>query len=495
MAETWRGFGADMSAAVREALDKGRSPAERAYGVGVIVHNYFGARGVMLTSSELRALAGELVGPRLVPAVDEPAVAEDAPPSIAEPRVELVSFVGKEEPTERAWAGDQRIAPPPEVADSVFAAPSQLVNVVDREAASFDRLVFKVVEAARPRLTGAAADRGRARVTIDAAIDEISRNEDATPSAEMRQRLSRAAMSEIHGLGLLDRLWADRSIRAVYVNGPEQVQVERNGMREPVSEKFRDAAHLLDIARRLARPGSTGIVEFQMRDGGNGIVVFPPAAPSGPVLVLQRGEPGNATLERLVASRMLDRRIAALLAIAARARLNIAVLGPQGSGKTALLAAIARDLSAVRVVTVAAHRQFRWPSATKVELVVPPSGPSFGSLVTAGARLQPDVLVVDALPPGDVPALVTRLSRGARGLLVALRTDAMAVVLARSADLVVRLGQSSDGRVRVLAVEDATGASVFVHDGGGFHRLTMSPAFAGIVQEAGYGEALAGIFH
>ena len=493
MDETWLAFGADMGGQVREALDAVRSPAERAYGVGVIVHNYFRTRGITLTSYELRALAGELVELQPSP----PPAAPEAPVAVAEeaaPATALVSFTDKDEATRRAWAGDDS-APPPTVADAVCAAPpSMLVNVVGREAASFDRLLMKVVELAAPSVGSAPLDRGLARVTIDRTIDEVLRRQEATLPAGMRQRLSQMAFSEICGLGLLDRLWADRSIRAVYVDGPDQVYVERDGVREPAPETFRDAAHLLDIAQRLARPASSGVVDIQLRDGGTGLVIFPPAAPGGPVLMLHRGEPGSATFDRLIAAQVLDRRIAALLGIAARARLNIVVLGPEGSGKTAMLAAIARDLSSFRVVTLAAHRQFSWPSAGKVELVARANGSPFGALMTAGARLKPDLLVVDALPAGDVPALAARLSRGGRGMLAARRPDAMAAVLARAADMTVRLGQSPDGLFRVQSVEDAAGASIFVHDGRTFQQLTTAPAFAGIVREAGYGEALSGIF-
>jgi type IV secretory pathway ATPase VirB11/archaellum biosynthesis ATPase len=210
--------------------------------------------------------------------------------------------------------------------------------------------------------------------------------------------------------------------------------------------------------------------------------------------MLHRGEPASATFDRLISAQMLDRRIATLLGIAARARLNVVVLGPEGSGKTALLAAIARDLATFRVVTLAAHRHFNSSSVGKVELVARAGGPTFGVLMTAGARLKPDLLVVDAPPASDIPALAARLSRGGRGTLVALRSDAMAAVLARTVDLVVRLGPSPDGLFRVLSVEDAAGTSIFVHDGRRFHQLTTAPAFAGIVREAGYGEALSGIF-
>ncbi len=502
MDETWRAFGADMGAQVREALDAVRSPAERAYGLGVIVHNYFRARGVTLTSYELRALAGELVELQPVPlsvspSVPSPAIVEQpaaAAPEAPAPAAELVSFADKDEATRRAWAGDDS-APPPAVAETVFAAPpSKLVNVIGREAASFDRLLTKVVERAAPLVGSAPLDRGLARATIDRTIDEVLRHEDATLPAGMQQRLSQMVFSEICGLGLLDRLWADRSIRAVYVDGPDQVHVERNGVREPAPETFRDAAHLLDIARRLARPASSGVVDVQLRDGGSGLVIFPPGAPGGPVLMLHRGEPGNATFDRLIAAHVLDRRMAALLGIAARARLNIVVVGPEGSGKTALLAAIARDLSSFRVVTLAAHRHFSWPSSGKVELVVQAGGSPFGTLMSAGARLKPDLLVIDSPPVGDIPALAARLSRGGRGTLVAVRPDAMAALLARAADLTIRLGPSPDGLFRVQSVEDTAGTSIFTHDGRAFHRRTTAPAFAGIVREAGYGEALAGIF-
>ena len=199
MDETWLTFAADMGAQVREVLDGGRSPAERAYGVGVIVHNYFRTRGITLTSYELRALAGELV--ELQQAPPSPVVNKEEEAETADAAAELVSFAAKEEATERAWAGDVPTASPPAVADTVFAPPpSTLVNVVGREAASLDRLLMKVVEIAAPSVGSAPLDRGLARATIDRTIDEVLRRQEATLSAEMRQRLSLMAFREICGL-------------------------------------------------------------------------------------------------------------------------------------------------------------------------------------------------------------------------------------------------------------------------------------------------------
>ncbi|MBI3197679.1 MAG: Flp pilus assembly complex ATPase component TadA [Rhodospirillales bacterium] len=300
-------------------------------------------------------------------------------------------------------------------------------------------------------------------------------------------------MSEICGLGLIDRLWADRSVRAVVVNRSDAVFVERNGALEPAPEQFRDREHLLDIVARLTRLPPSGIAEFRLRDGSEGTLVVPPAAPSGPVLILRRGEPGSATFERLIASEMLDRAIAGLLRIAVRCRLDLVIAGPEGSGKTALLAAIARDLGeAARVVTVARHREFRWPSQSKVELVAASAGEgaaSLSALLMAAVRLRPDLLLVDSVRRSELAALGKALSHGERATIAAL-SDAEIDAFEGRVDLSVRLGRARDGLFHVVSVTDSSGARLFVHENGRFHRGNAEPAFAGLVRDAGYGDAL-----
>ena len=140
-------------------------------------------------------------------------------------------------------------------------------------------------------------------------------------------------MSELCGLGPLDRIWADPSVRAVIVNGPAAIHVERQGVLEPSPERFRDQAHLAELVGRLVRRPSSDAVLFRLRDGGEGMVIFPPAAPAGPVLVLRRGEPGNATFERLIAAGTLAASMADLLRIAARCRRRCSSSGPRAPAR------------------------------------------------------------------------------------------------------------------------------------------------------------------
>jgi Flp pilus assembly CpaF family ATPase len=524
MQETWSAFAGEMGGQVLSTIDNGRSPAEIAYGIGIILHNYFRSRGIPLTTYELRALANEFVDlpkPDLsepsfeapvaelpvaevlvaeVPVAEAPLVEEPVASPSVEPQqektTELVSF-DADHASAAAWAGEDTAPSAPILTDAPSVTPpSPLVNVVARDAASFDKRLLDVVELAGARLgvtPQARIDRNRAREEIDRAIEEVAGSQTGAASAELHGRLAAYALTEICGLGLIDRLWADRSIRAIFVDGPHAVHVARDGGRRPSTETFRDANHLRDLALRLARPRSSGVVEFSLRDGGNGVVIFPPAATEGPVLMVRRGEPGNATFDRLIASDMLDGRIAALLRVATRARLSILVVGPEGSGKTALLAAMARDLGQARLVTLARHREFRWASPHKVELVAQPTV-AYTDLMLAGLRLQPDLLVLDSIDRPEAAVLVDRLMRGAQGLIAALRVEGLAGLAAYPADLIVRLGSSGDSRFRVQSVEDRAGVRLFVHEGARWCPLGDAPVFAQKVRSAGYGEALSSIF-
>ena len=183
--------------------------------------------------------------------------------------------------------------------------------------------------------------------------------------------------------------------------------------------------------------------------------------------------------------------MADLLRVAVRSRLNILVSGPAGSGKTALLAALARDIEEARVVTVARHRAFRTAAPQRIELVAQGEAAPLPALMSAGASLRPDLLVVDSVQLEDVPELVERLSRGTRGTVAALEPASLAAGLAHAVDVVVRLGRGADGRYRVVSLQDAEGMAVFVHESGHFVRRSTRPAFAGAVAAAGHAGSLA----
>ncbi len=456
--EAWASFCREMDAAVQAALDASRTPPEIAYAVGEIVHNYFRARGVTLTSQELRCIVAELVAPPTpTPEPDE--------------LTAMVSFASLAAGSSPWTGGEAADAGPARVEVSIPSARSPLVERLEPHEAGVDRLLPRVVAAALQTVDG--LSRAAALSALRGIVDAETSAEAGEWPSEARERLALMALSEVSGLGLIDRLWSDRSIQAVYVNGPKAVFVERAGILTPAAETFSDEAHLMRLLVRLARGVREGVVEIRLRDGGGGTIVFPPAAPAGPVAVIRRGDPAGATFARLIASELIDRRSADVLRIAARSHLKIAVSGPRGSGRTALLVALARDLGDLRVVTVAGHRSFRYRSPTKVELAATAGGPA--SLVETARRLRPDVLVLDGVPSRALP-------EGGTAIVAAL-DDAERW----PADLTIRLGRATDGLYRVLGLQDASGVDLRTGQIG-------RPSFADAVEAAGYGAAWSRLF-
>jgi pilus assembly protein CpaF len=423
-------------------------------------------------------------------------------------------------------------APPPAVADKALEPPpSPIVKVAPREPAPLERLLSRAIDlakgraaAARPDSPVTAAEQAVSvplpgipselsvapperplAATVEKPAVVVASNEKplaaaasnekpappaSPPAAVPEKPPAAAAANEIVKLGLIDRLWSDRSIQAIFVNGAQSVFIERGGALHAVKEVFRDEAHLSELVARLVGRPESGMADFQLRDGATGFVILPPHAPSGPVLTMRRADPGQATLDKLVAAGAIDRPVAELLRLGARARLNMLVTGPRYCGKTALLVALVRDLEpSLRVVTVAAHRHFAWPLASKVELVAAPPA-SIAKLIPPAAKLEPGLLVLDGVTLPDVAALAERLLRGAPGTLAALGTEAMSDALVRSVDLVARIDRI-DGAFRVVTIEDSTGAMVFRHENGKLLRGTTTPAFAPSLQARGHGLALA----
>ncbi len=330
MDEAWRAFGGEMGGAVQAALAAGKSPPQVAYAIGETVHNFFRTRGLTLTSFELRQRVAELLAaaPRVPPTQPAADTRPEPPAAPAEP-LPLVAFA--EDPATRPsrWTGGETAPERPPVAEAALAPPaSPLVTMLPREPE--DARVARIGREVRRRLgrDPFGAPRAAVRQAIAAAIDRLE------PAAGRNGDLGQRVLSDLCGLGPLDALWADQSVRAVLVNGVESLQVERDDGMVAVVGGFRDRAHLEEIAARLAGPSGAPALTLDLRDGGEAVVLRPPVAPEGPVLVLRRGEPGEATLERLVAAGRLARPMAELLRLAVRSHLTVAVAGPGGSGKT-----------------------------------------------------------------------------------------------------------------------------------------------------------------
>ena len=157
-------------------------------------------------------------------------------------------------------------------------------------------------------------------------------------------------LHEMTGLGSLEPLLKDPTVGDIMINGHNCVYVERGGMLEQTSVRFRNDAHLLRIINKVVSAVGRRVDESQplcdarLSDGSRVNVVLRPVALDGPVVSIRKFPAKPYNLEQLVANGALSQPIAHLLSATVRNRVSLIVSGGTGSGKTTLLNALANHI-------------------------------------------------------------------------------------------------------------------------------------------------------
>jgi type IV secretory pathway ATPase VirB11/archaellum biosynthesis ATPase len=550
IASTMRAFRGHREAYVRSLFSSEQSPPDITYALGEAIYAFFRHRQLVLNSRELRDLTATIIqewaasGPSaateqkdVAPAPADqksatpaaiPVVAGTPKPMATEAVIATGSEPAKLKPP--AMPGTQTAAPanaehlrvvhdaalhgaaqsaaPGAVAGGLVQARRQPQNdqegvkpekteadvvTAAGDAASVEALAARCIEAVEARIAArkVSGDRSSVLAAIDGALSEVLKGLPQPASPKLREQLFGLTANEVIGLGAIARIWRDSSVQSIFVNGANNILVERNGSLVPATTSFRDEPHLLKFIRRIGVSTDQPVSELGLPNGGKCVAIFPPVSPEGPVFAFHRGATFNATLASLIASDTIDERIAALLRLAAKAGLATAVIGPRQSAKTSILSAICNDLGeTMRIVTVARSRELRARQAGRIELVESENTP-LATLLHYAGLMGPELLVIDGAEAREAAALVKLDRSGIKGLMLSLNDGDDIDVAALGPDIVIRTGWGYDSQLRVLKVQDSTGAPIFTHEAGCFRLSNARPAFAEKLQAADHTAALA----
>jgi pilus assembly protein CpaF len=214
-------------------------------------------------------------------------------------------------------------------------------------------------------------------------------------------------VNDMFGVGPIERLLTDERVTDILVNGPDQIYVERGGKLELTPLKFRDNAHVINVAQRIAAAvgrrvdESSPMVDARLADGSRVNVVLPPIALRGASISIRKFAKRNITLGRMAQQGNISPAMVDVLRIAAACRLNIVISGGTGSGKTTLLNALSRFIEeSERIVTIedAAELQLQQPHVVSLETRPENSeglgGVSQRDLVRNALRMRPDRIIL-----------------------------------------------------------------------------------------------------
>jgi pilus assembly protein CpaF len=342
---------------------------------------------------------------------------------------------------------------------------------------------------------GAAArlDREELGRQIGELIGEILREEKIRLNQREQKDLVELLLDDMLGLGPLEPLLADESVTDIMVNGPSQVYVERKGKLDLTDVKFRDNAHVMNVCSRIVSQVGRRVDESQplcdarLMDGSRVNIIIPPLAIDGPSISIRKFSKKGITLDIMAKQRNLSDKMAKVLKIAARCRLNILISGGTGSGKTTLLNAMSQLIDiGERIVTIedAAELQLQQPHVVRLE-TRPPNLEGVGEinmrdLVKNSLRMRPDRIILGEVRGPEALDMLQAMNTGHDGSLgtvhanrprealtrlenmigmasVNLPAKAVRTQIASAIDMIVQVSRMRDGMRRITSVMEVVG--------------------------------------
>src|SRR6187549_2084777 len=300
-------------------------------------------------------------------------------------------------------------------------------------------------------------------------------------------------LDEMTGLGPLEPLLKDPTINDILINGHECVYVERAGVLEPLSVRFKDEAHLLRIINKIvAAVGrrvdeSHPMCDARLLDGSRVNVAVRPIGVDGPLVSIRKFSKKPFNLNKLVEINAIKPPMAELLAAAVKCRITTIISGGTGSGKTTMLNALSAFISEKeRLITIedAAELQLQQPHVARME-TRPPNIEGKGEirqreLVKNALRMRPERIILGECRGEEAFDMLQAMNTGHEGSMATIHANnpreaisrleqlvgmaglPMTVAsirsqIANAIQLIVQLQRMSDGKRRVTSIAEITG--------------------------------------
>jgi pilus assembly protein CpaF len=334
------------------------------------------------------------------------------------------------------------------------------------------------------------------RATID--LVETLETSGELPKYIDQDALIKETLNEALALGPLEDLFADEGIDEILIDRRDRVVVGKNGQLRGSGKAFSSDEVFERVVKRLVHEAgatideSRPVVDMRMRDGTRLTAAVAPVAARGACLVLKKPSTNTPSLADLVSQGTLSSGMADFLTTCINARRNILVCGGPGSGKTTLVGALAAASPAgERVVSIEDVAELAISRDEWIQLETRPAASAsggkasdvdLGALLDTALRLMPDRLVVGEVRGREAITLVQALGSSVDGAIVAASGEgatpvlnrittlarashahgsdaALREIVAQAFEIVVHVGRTTDGALRVHSIEEVTGVS------------------------------------
>jgi pilus assembly protein CpaF len=326
------------------------------------------------------------------------------------------------------------------------------------------------------RINPAAAGRmpsHQLRAEIAQIVSEIATETRVQLNEREESTLATELVDDMVGLGPIEPLLNDDEITDILINGPFDIFVERRGKLEKTRVRFRDAAHLVNVAQRIASAvgrridEASPMVDARLADGSRVNIVLPPLVLNGGCISIRKFGKRVITLDDMARQGNLSAEMARFLEVAARARFNILVSGGTGSGKTTLLNAISRMIDPLeRIITIedAVELRLQQPHVVQMETraaniegvgAIPQR-----ELVRNALRMRPDRIIVGEVRGVEAFDMLQAMNTGHDGSMSTIHANAPRDALYRLENMVMMTANNL--QLRAIRMQIASAVHLIV---------------------------------
>lgn len=353
------------------------------------------------------------------------------------------------------------------------------------------RLQQKIIAELDPKLDLSRPD--QVRKTIEELFNTYYAQEEVVLARAERVRLFDEILSEILGLGPLEKLLKDPTVDEIMVNGPRAVYIERRGKIEKTNLTFETDSHVMRIIDRIVSPLGRRVDEAQpyvdarLPDGSRVNVIIPPLAVGGPTLTIRKFAKVPFTIEDLIKNGTFTPEYVQFMKACVEARMNTIVSGGTGTGKTTQLNLLSTFIpNDERIITIENAAELQLRQEHVITLESRPSNiegrgeVSMRDLVVNSLRMRPDRIIVGECRSGEALDMLQAMNTGHEGSMstvhantprdalhrletmvlmagVELPLKAIREQIAGALDLVIQIERMRDGTRRIVQVAEVQG--------------------------------------